>query len=289
MEIIVHPMVAAQRAVLELPVEQRRTAMRSMLAPFDPMLRIMVPPGGDPTTMFGFMRPEGPTAEYARALAALDAAGAESTCLEALNRSVGAFAAAGYHPPFDRVHFGLFLLDTNPQIMRLSQGYTGFGGIPGYIMVSLWPDDRNLPKLGAAVAHEFNHQIRLSVEPWRMDISVGEYLVHEGLAESFAAELYGPEFVGPWITEVSPADLEAARTVLGSALGIRGFNEVRPYIFGDEVMAAFGGARAVGVPAYAGYVAGFHLLQTYLRKTGQTAAQATLVPSAEIVRTAGFF
>jgi uncharacterized protein YjaZ len=32
----------------------------------------------------------------------------------------------------------------------------------------------------------------------------------------------------------------------------------------------------------------FHLVQAYLRKTGQTAAEATLIPSAEIVRVADF-
>lgn len=187
------------------------------------------------------------------------------------------------------IEFGLFLLDTNPAMMKLSQGYTGFGGIPGFILVSLWPDDRNLPKLGACVAHEFNHQIRNTVEPWRFDISLAEYVVMEGLAESFAAELYGPDSVGPWVTDASPADVETARQVIGKALDLKGFNEVRAYVFGDEVMAAFGGGQPVGVPAYAGYVTGFHLVQAYLRKTGQTAAQATLVPSAEIVRFAAYF
>jgi uncharacterized protein YjaZ len=52
---------------------------------------------------------------------------------------------------------------------------------------------------------------------------------------------------------------------------------------------AFGGGKPAGVPAYAGYVTGFHAVQSYLRKTGKTAAEATLVPSAEILRVAGYF
>jgi uncharacterized protein YjaZ len=289
MPIIVHPMLAAQRAVLDLPPDERRAALLNMLAPFESMLRIMTPPGGDPTTMMGLMRPDGPTAAYADALARLEAANAEETCRAAMDGAARAIEATGYQPPIDTIQFGLFLLETNPQMMKLLQGYTGFGGVPGYITVSLWPDDRNLPMLGACVAHEFNHQIRLSFEPWRMDISVGEYVVMEGLAESFAAELFGPEFVGPWITEVQPAALATARQVLGQALEVRGFNEVRPYIFGDEVLAAFGGDQPVGVPAYAGYAVGFQVVQAYLRKTGKTAAEATLVPSAEILRVADFF
>lgn len=289
MQITVHPMVAAQRAVLALPVAERRAALLQMLAPFGPMLRIMTPPGADPLTTFGFMRPDGPVEAYGGALDLLEAVGAEQTCQEALERSRQAIAATGYTPPIESIQFGLFLLETNPMLMELSQGYTGFGGIPGYVMVSLWPDQQNLVKLGACVAHEFNHQIRNTVEPWRMEISVGEYIVMEGLAESFAAELYGPDAVGPWVSGVGAAALEQGRQVLGRALNLRGFQAVRPYIFGDAVMAAFGGGEPVGVPTYAGYATGFHVVQAYLRKTGKSAAEATLVPSAEILRVASLF
>jgi hypothetical protein len=197
MQINVHPMLAAQQAILDLNPSDRREALLKMLAPFDPMLKIMAPPGADPIQLFGLMRPDGPEAAYREALTHLAAAQAEATCRDALDRAAAAMAATGYTPPIAEIQFGLFLLETSPQMMKLVQGYTGFGGIPGYIMVSLWPDEQNLPKLGAATAHEFNHQIRGCVEPFRMDISVGQYIVMEGLAESFAAELYGPESVGP--------------------------------------------------------------------------------------------
>lgn len=289
MQITVHPMVAAQRAILELRPAERHAALLKMLSPFDPMVKMVTPPGADPITMFGLMRPDGPEDAYREALALLEKAGAEQTCSEALDRAAAAVEATGYQAPVPAIQFGLFLLDTNPIMMKLSQGYTGFGGTPGYITVNLWPDERNLPKLGACVAHEFNHQIRNTVVPWRMDISVGEYTVMEGLAESFAAELYGPASVGPWVSEMQPEALEQARRVVGEVLDLRGFNEVRPYIFGDEVMAAFGGGAPVGVPAYAGYATGFHLVQAYLRRTGKTAAEATLVDTAEILSVGNYF
>jgi len=157
-------------------------------------------------------------------------------------------------------------LDAAPAVRQLNQGYTGWGGIPGYIMVNFWPDDQNLPKLGPCVAHEFNQQIRLTVEPWQMEISVAEYIVMEGLGENLAE----------------------ARRVVGRALEVRGFNEVRRYIFGDQVMAGFG-VEPMGVPTHAGYAIGYHLVQAYLGKTGKTAAEATLVPSDEIVRVADYF
>lgn len=288
MQINVHPMLAAQRTVLDLPQGQRREAILRLLEPFDPMIRVMVPPGVDPILMFGFMRPDGPDQAYREALDRLEAAGAEAVCRAALERAAAAISATGYRIPIDTLHFGLFLWDVDPAKAALNQGYTGFGGIPGYVMVNIWPDDGNLPRLGACVAHEFNHQVRLSVEPWRMDISVAEYIVMEGLAESFAAELYGPGAIGPWVTEVRGDNLETGRRMIGEALDVRGFAEVSAFIFGDEVASGFGG-RPRGVPTHAGYAVGYHLVQAYLRRAGKSAAEATLVPSSEIVRVAEYF
>jgi hypothetical protein len=49
-----------------------------------------------------------------------------------------------------------------------------------------------------------------------------------------------------------------------------------------------GGARPSHRRAPGGDPVRFHLVQAYLRKTGQTAAEATLIPSAEMVRVADF-
>jgi len=158
-------------------------------------------------------------------------------------------------------------------MMALNQGYTGFGGIPGYVMVNIWPDEQNLPKLPATVAHEFNHQVRLCVDPWRIDISLAEYIVLEGLAESLAAELYGPEAVGPWVAGLQGERLETAKRLVGQALEVRGFDEAGRYMFGDETVAAWG-VESLGVPAHAGYAVGYHVVQAYLRNTGCAAVEA---------------
>jgi uncharacterized protein YjaZ len=128
-----------------------------LLAPFDPMVKIMVPPQVGPIYLFGLIRPDGPVDAYREALDHLEGAGAEKTCRQALCKAAGAIEGTGYRSPIAAVQFGLFLWDVTPAIRQLNQGYTGFGGIPGYIMVNFWPDDQNLPKLGPCVAHEFNH------------------------------------------------------------------------------------------------------------------------------------
>lgn len=99
MQIKVHSMVADQKAVLALPQNERRAAILRMLAPFEPALKHVTPPGVDAITAFGFLRPDGPVAAYGDALTRLEAVGAEQTCKEALDRARDAIAATGYQAP----------------------------------------------------------------------------------------------------------------------------------------------------------------------------------------------
>lgn len=88
----------------------------------------------------------------------------------------------------DELKFGLYIAD--PDKLSLQKGYCGFGGIPGFIHVSILPNAFNIPRLPAIIAHEFHHNIRFSYFDWdHGNITVGDYLVIEGLAEWFAKEL----------------------------------------------------------------------------------------------------
>lgn len=61
-------------------------------------------------------------------------------------------------------------------------------------------------------------------------MTVEDYLVIEGLADSFAKELYGTKQLGPWVTSMDKDDLEYSTFVIGEALNIKGFAEVRSHI-----------------------------------------------------------
>ncbi len=100
--------------------------------------------------------------------------------------------------------------------------------------------------------------------------------------------LYGWDKVGPWVSRVDAESLARAKQLIGAALHVSGFNEVRSYIFGDEVMAMFGG-EAIGMPASGGYAVGYHMVQAYLKKTGKTAAEATLTPTSDIIKESRYF
>ncbi|MGE7090599.1 DUF2268 domain-containing protein [Lysinibacillus sp. NPDC048646] len=187
----------------------------------------------------------------------------------------------------DEIKFGLYVAD--PDKLKLHKGFSGFGGIPGFITVNIYPNDYNLPKLPAVIAHEFHHNIRFSYFDWdHGNVTVGDYLVIEGLADSFAKELYGIEQLGPWVTSMDKEELEYSTEVIGEALDVKGFAEVSSYMFGDEI-AAQEGYQPVGLPFCAGYAVGYKAVQSYMKRHNKTIYEATLATTDEIIHGCDLF
>lgn len=187
----------------------------------------------------------------------------------------------------ESITFGLYVAD--PMKLELQKGYTGFGGIPGYMIVTIFPNDYNLPRIPAVIAHEFHHNIRFSYFDWDYgNVTVGDYLVIEGLAESFAQELYGSEQLGPWVTSMDKEELVYVTEVIGDALDVKGFAEVSSYMFGDEV-ASKEGYQPVGLPFCAGYAVGYEVVQSFMRKTNKSIYEATLSSTDDIIDHCGLF
>lgn len=228
---------------------------------------------------------------------ALAGADAWNRATRALERGREAFAAYADRIPLERIVFALLLADLG----RIPQagGYTGFGGIPGWIMTVYGePSADNLTRVEAATVHELHHNV-MGVLPWESNpggrgyaimttFTVGEYMILEGLAESFAAELYGADTIGPWVLNFDRSRLDATRTAFKAALDLTGFDTLRRYIFGDGITQMQGG-EGVGVPTYAGYALGYFVVQDYLRRTGKSVVEATFVPAREIIAKSGFF
>lgn len=187
----------------------------------------------------------------------------------------------------DEIKLGLYIAD--PDKLKLHKGFSGFGGIPGFITVNIYPNDYNLPKLSAVIAHEFHHNIRFSYFDWdHGNVSVGDYIVIEGLADSFAKELYGIEQLGPWVTSMDKEELGYSTEVIGGALEVKGFAEVSSYMFGDEI-AAREGYEPVGLPFCAGYAVGYNVVQSYMKRQHKTIYEATLATTEEIIYGCGLF
>ena len=270
--------------------------MEPLQAMMQPMMRFMPPSPpaeGDPAInmarMWGFYLPENGVEEGLAALDMLERAGTWEACRRALQTAIDALKPGEHDIHLEQVQLSVMMM--NPALALKNpkgEGYAGFGSTPGYVMVTVWPNEYNVPRLPSAVAHEFNHNVRLSFEPWSMETSVGQYIVLEGLAESFAGELFGDDKVGPWVKLPTEADTELARTRIGESLEVTGFNDIRGYIFGDWA-AADAGYTPKGLPDFAGYSIGYQLVQAYLQRTGRTAAEATYVPWREIVEQSLYF
>jgi uncharacterized protein YjaZ len=199
MDITLYDTLSAMRAVIAAPVPQRRAVYRE---------RLIEPLRDYWTTTLGRFAPQmvdeeamamkmlwdvdlqADLSEHAQTLSRLEQFDAWKQADAALHLAARTFEATGRSCAEEQI-MGLLLLG-NPHdriFMELNRGYAG-AQVPGYVVLPIWPNDYNLPRLPAALVHEFNHRVRLSYEPWTLATTVGQYIVMEGLAESFAAELY---------------------------------------------------------------------------------------------------
>ncbi|GCF92542.1 hypothetical protein NRIC_04330 [Enterococcus florum] len=219
----------------------------------------------------------------------LEATGIFSKASDVIREGVQRFAAIGYQIPLTEIVLNILLGDSENGILMASQGYSGFAGIPGYIVLLVVPNAFNQTRLESALAHEFNHNVRFSYQPFHHgDITVEEYLVIEGLAEVFAEELFGIEKRGPWVQDYDQEEMAYTIEVMKDGRSAKGFDQVSAYMYGDEV-AREQGYHPVGLSRNAGYTIGYHLVKAYLRNTGHTIEQATLTPSEVIVKESKLF
>lgn len=167
---------------------------------------------------------------------------------------------------------------------ELNHGFTGFGGIPGFIILILSPTDYILQRLEAHVAHEFHHNVRFMIEPWPIDrnISVGRFLLDEGMAESFGAALYGEENIGDQTTSLQGDHLIMVREIIEPHIHEVGFATAQTYLYGDSIAEIYSLPKT-GIPHGGGYAVGYHWAKEYLRKTHSDIFSMTAVPSKEIL------
>ncbi|WP_139652881.1 DUF2268 domain-containing protein [Raoultibacter phocaeensis] len=233
--------------------------------------------------MLGILAPSSVDESLLEKIALISDDGFWNTCQVAVERSLSRFAERGIELPVWEYRFTVLLANpANPSVMA-SEGYAGDGGIPGFILVWLDPNDLTLSRMPAALAHEANHNVRFQFIEWSNDITLAEMLVSEGLAENFAESLFGKKNVGPWVTKTSEETLRhAIKPKLREALGVQGMAALSAYLYGDEI-AALQGYPTAGLPYCAGYACGYHLVKQFLIETGTDIADATVLPASDIL------
>jgi len=274
----------------------RRRRFLEMLMPFDPLFSVFgVSLGGDPDAAlqalaaWSFLMPEAIDERALDALDELERDHAWELSRRTLEDVRDLFKNSWDRIPLQGIRAGIFLLDParmNPADRRW--GYTGIGSVPGYaLLLYAEPNEYNMARIQATLAHECHHNVRLALFPWNpADLSVAQHIVMEGMAEAFATELYGEETARYYVTEIDEDGLSRARAAIGAALDERGFDATRSYVYGDRA-ATMGGER-LGLPDFAGMAVGYRVVRQYLEETGASVAEATFLPADEIVRGSGY-
>lgn len=204
-------------------------------------------------------------------------------CEHAVRKSLRLFIEHEISLPVSEYLFTIQLGNPENRALTINEGYSGFGGIPGFIWGTLLPNEYTIPRMKAALAHECNHNVRYQFIQWDHTVNLGELIVSEGLAENFATFMFGEEFLGPWVTKTNAETLNRRiKPVLREQLKLTGFDQFAPYLYGDEI-AELQNFKPVNMPYSAGYACGYYLIQYYLRKTGRTIFEATITPAAQIL------
>ncbi|MCC0704299.1 DUF2268 domain-containing protein [Clostridioides sp. ES-S-0049-02] len=204
-------------------------------------------------------------------------------CKETIESSIKPFIKEGYKLNTEEYKFSILLANPKNPYIILSDGYFGDGGIPGYIFLSIVPNEYTINRLPAALAHECNHNIRFQFINWSNNITLEEMMINEGLAENFATWMFGDDMVGPWVSKTDIETLNSyIKPIIKSGLKETGFQNIISYLYGDDI-AKMQGYFPVGLPYCAGYACGYYMIKYYLEKTNKSIVEATLLPYSEII------
>lgn len=281
MRFIIHDTVAAMAELLRQPLDRRPDALRELLAP----IRSAIPMPGDIVGIHhqgGGFRVDADDPRYLDAVQRL----AATDVLGQVERELTRAAAALSHLKQAETLQVMFVLG-NPDdghLMKVSGGYYGMGGAPGWLYLLAWPDEEVIGRIAHLAVHEFHHSVRYANVEWDpVTVTVGEHVVAEGLAEAFVRELSGPEAMGPWSGMVRGEEYDRAHELIMADFELAGMQHTSAYVLGDSAMRLFG-QEPRGIPDMSGYAVGLRLVDEHLAATGMTAAQATGLPVADLVR-----
>lgn len=281
-----------QKVALASPEEKVELFRNEMMAPFMKQWQIQQIPfraeeanGFDVITFNSIMHrsPDQITPQISHEVELISSDSFWLECEHAVRKSLQLFMEHEINLPVSEYLFTIQLGNPGSRALTINEGYSGFGGIPGYIWGTILPNAYTIPRMKAALAHECNHNVRYQFIQWDHTVHLGELIVSEGLAENYATFLYGVELLGPWVTKTDAETLNRRiKPVLKEQLHLTGFNNIAPYLYGDEI-AKLQNFKPVNMPYSAGYACGYYLIQYYLKKTGRTIFEATITPAAEIL------
>ncbi len=157
-----------RKIIAEPDIEKKREMFREeLMGPYEDMFRAFGattrPQPGDNDALamlkgWSLLMPELLDEKAIGSIQKFERAGALKLCEQTMNDVLQRFTDHSVDGP-QHIQVGIFLQDGS-KMDPSDRGYTGFGGIPGYIMLNYSEvTDYNLARLQAALAHEAHHNI----------------------------------------------------------------------------------------------------------------------------------
>ena len=211
--------------------------------------------------------------ELAAGARRLDEAGIEEVITEVFQACVRRLSG-----PDTRV--GIAPIDLNNRIVRDQMGgVLGWAPDAGRIVLLLIPGAVPdwLEWVRYTVAHEHHHSVWRHQHPDAGDLSLLEYLVFEGRADSFA-RLIVPGFRPPWVDALSLDEEVRAWEMMRPHLDDRDRERIFPLLFGGP-----------DTPQWGGYTIGYRIVQRFLRRHPDLPVQVwTSLPAGELLEQSGY-
>lgn len=243
--------VIPRRQQLTQFVEALRTDRVHERRPVYERLTKLTPEEVDDLVANGLRSMDASSDDWERALADMESLGIESSVRDTLLTLQARF------PCGQDLSVEIFPMDVADTFGREKlggvSGWTNWAGTA--ITLVVYPAVETGPVLTSTVVHEYHHHYRTAVMNNGHDrIPLLESLIREGMAEHFVAEVLGDAARGPFASVLSPAEARSLwRTLYRHRIFLQG-DDMNPYQFG-------GGTS--GLPLWAGYSIGYHLVDWY--------------------------
>ena len=158
-------------------------------------------------------------------------------------------------------------------------GVMAFSPGAGKIGFNLEPTDGWQKELPYTLAHEHHHSVLVSQADFDWgDVTLLDYLLFEGRADSFAAMLY-PDLARPWTVALTAEQEKEQWAAMQEQLQRTSPAVMRQFMFGDRVR----------IPQWTGYTIGYRIVQAYLEMHPELSIQEwTAIDAEEILRDSGY-
>lgn len=223
-----------QKVAQASPEEKLELFRNEMMAPFMKQWQIQqIPfkaeePHGFDVIAFNSMMHRSPdqiTPQLSEEIGLISSESFWQECEEAVKKSLSLFVEHGINLPVTDYLFTVQLGNPENRSLTINEGYSGFGGIPGFIWGTLLPNGYTIPRMKVALAHECNHNVRYQFIRWDHTVHLVELIVSEGLAENYATLMFGEEWLGPWVTKTNADTLNRhIKPVIREKLNVTGFD-----------------------------------------------------------------